>query len=91
MELAYRTDSRKFVSGLGKCIEKESSISAVAKTEWCLTKERDRHLFAPEKVGRYEVFNERPLKPEIAQYCEQDVALLRLSQPGQAFWQIRVR
>jgi exonuclease 3'-5' domain-containing protein 1 len=76
MELAYRTGSRKFVSDLAKCIEKESSISAVAKTEWCLTKERGRRLFAPEKGGRYEVFNERPLNPEITQYCKQDVVLL---------------
>jgi exonuclease 3'-5' domain-containing protein 1 len=100
MELASRTGSRKFVSGLAKCIEKESPISAVAKTEWRLTKERGRGLFAPEKGGRYEVFNERPLDPAIIQYCKQDVALLpglyavysaKLQQPGRAFWRVHVR
>jgi exonuclease 3'-5' domain-containing protein 1 len=100
MELAFRTGSRKFVSGLAKCIEKESPISTAAKTEWRLTKERGRRLFAPEKGGRYDVFNERPLKPEIIQYCKQDVALLpglygvysaKLRQPGQAFWRVHVR
>jgi exonuclease 3'-5' domain-containing protein 1 len=100
MELAFRTGSRKFVSGLAKCIEKESPISTAAKTEWRLTKERCRRLFAPEKGGRYDVFNERPLKPEIIQYCKQDVALLpglygvysaKLRQPGQAFWRVHVR
>jgi exonuclease 3'-5' domain-containing protein 1 len=65
MELAFRTGSRKFVSGLAKCIEKESPISTAAKTEWRLTKERGRRLFAPEKGGCYDIFNERPLKPEI--------------------------
>jgi len=39
IELASRTGSRKFVSGLAKCIEKESPISAAAKTEWRLAKD----------------------------------------------------
>ncbi|KAE8450344.1 hypothetical protein EG329_006418 [Mollisiaceae sp. DMI_Dod_QoI] len=39
MELASRTGSRKFLSGLSKCIEKERPISPAAKTEWRLTKE----------------------------------------------------
>ena len=94
MELAYRTGSREFVSSLAKCIEKESPISAAAKTEWRLTKERGHRLFTPEKGGHCEVFNERPLKPEISQYCKQGVELLpslydvyntKLRQPGVAF------
>ncbi|OBT61838.1 hypothetical protein VE03_08801 [Pseudogymnoascus sp. 23342-1-I1] len=100
MELANRTGSRKFISSLAKCIEEDSPTSAAAKAEWCLTKERGQRLFAPEKGGRYEVFNERPLKPEITQYCKQDVALLpglygvyntKLHQSGQAFWRVHVR
>jgi exonuclease 3'-5' domain-containing protein 1 len=100
MEPAYRTGPREFVSGLAKCIEKESPISAAAKTEWSLTKECSHRLFAPEKGGRYEVFNERPPKPEITEYCKQDVVLLpglydvyntKLRQPGQAFWRVHVR
>jgi exonuclease 3'-5' domain-containing protein 1 len=100
MELASRKGSREFLSGLAKCIENESPISAAAKTEWRLTKERGRRLFAPEKNGRYEVFKERPLNPDIVEYCQQDVALLpglhgvynaKLRQPGQVFWLARVR
>ena len=67
MELAYRTGLRKFVSNLAKYIVEESPISAAANTKWYLTKERSRRLFAPGKGGRYEVFNEWPLKPEIIQ------------------------
>ncbi|CZT13567.1 uncharacterized protein RAG0_17064 [Rhynchosporium agropyri] len=59
IELAYRTGSREFVSSLAKDIEKESPISVAAKTKWKLTKECGHRLFAPEKGGRYEVFNER--------------------------------
>ncbi|KAF2672683.1 domain-containing protein 1 [Microthyrium microscopicum] len=100
MELASRGRSRKFVSGLAKCIEKDSPISAVAKMEWRATKERGCQLFAPEKGGSYEVFNERPLKPEIMQYCKQDVELLpglygvynaKLRKRGQAFWRVQIR
>ena len=100
MELAYRTGSREFVSSLAKCIEKESPISAAAKTEWRFTKERGHRLFAPEKGGRYEIFNERPLKPEIIEYCKQDVVLfpglydvynIKLRQPGEAYWRVHVR
>ncbi|KAK5126478.1 hypothetical protein LTR85_010714 [Meristemomyces frigidus] len=48
---------------------------------------------------RYEVFNERPLIPTIAQYCAQDVALLqglydvyeaKLRPAGQKLWQVEV-
>ncbi|CZT06997.1 uncharacterized protein RAG0_12578 [Rhynchosporium agropyri] len=100
MELAYRTGSREFVSSLAKCIEKESPISAVAKTKWKLTKEFGHRLFAPEKGGRYKVFNERPLSPEITEYYKQDVVLLpglydvyntKLRQSGLAFWRVHVR
>ncbi|TAQ85606.1 hypothetical protein B7494_g6060 [Chlorociboria aeruginascens] len=100
MELAYRTGSREFVSGLAKCVEKDSPISAAAKTEWSLTKKRYHRLFAPEQGGRYEVFNERPLKPEIIECCKWNVVLLpglynvyntKLRQPGLAFWRVHVR
>ncbi|KAL3587586.1 hypothetical protein FPOAC2_13483 [Fusarium poae] len=39
--------------------------------------ERERtSTFAPEKGGRYEVFNERPLPDAIKSYCAQDVQIL---------------
>ncbi|KAI9732941.1 MAG: hypothetical protein M1818_007374 [Claussenomyces sp. TS43310] len=100
LELATRTGSRNYVSGLAKCIEQQSPISAAAKTEWRLAKDRCQRLFIPDKGGRYEVFNERPLRPELIWYCKADVALLpglygvytaKLRPAGQAFWRVTVR
>jgi len=100
MELATRKGSKDFVAGLAKCIQVESPISAAAKAEWQRTKEVATRLYDPKKGGRYEIFNERPMKPEIIQYCARDVVLLpglyevynaKLRLPGQAFWQAQVR
>ena len=33
-------------------------------------------LFSPERGGSYEIFNERPMREEIVQYCVQDVAYM---------------
>jgi len=100
MELATRKGSKDVVAGLAKCVENDSTISAVAKEEWQRTKEGTRHLFDPKKGGRYEIFNDRPIKPEVIQYCAWDLALLpglynvynaKLCLPGEAYWQTRVR
>lgn len=100
MELATRTGSRELVSSLAMCIEQDSPISAAAKSEWYLTKERYNQLVAPERGGCSKALNERPPKPEIIQYCRQNVILLpalydvyntKLRQLGQAFWRIHVR
>ncbi|KAJ5995438.1 hypothetical protein N7481_002415 [Penicillium waksmanii] len=76
MELVTRSYSKKFVTGLGKCIEKDAPITSTEKVDWSLTKERGRRLFAPEYGGKYEVFNNRPLSQDILQYCCQDVEFL---------------
>jgi exonuclease 3'-5' domain-containing protein 1 len=100
MELATRNGSRRFVSSLVECIKQDSPISPAAAAEWRGTKERGRRLFAPEKSGRFEVFNKRPLNLEIIQYCENDVSILpalygvyndKLRQDSQAFWRVQVR
>jgi len=100
MELATRKGSKDIVAGLAKCIENESPISAAAKEEWRRTKEGASQLFEPKKGGRYEIFNDRPIKPEIIEYCARDVALLpglynvynaKLRLPREAIWQTRVR
>lgn len=39
-------------------------------------KDKGTLLFAPEKGGRYEVFDERPLSKEMEDYCVQDVRFL---------------
>lgn len=76
LELATRNEAKELVAGLARCIEKDSTLSGVAKQLWQRTKEDGRRLYDPQKGGRYEVFNERPLKAEILQYCRQDVELL---------------
>jgi len=101
MELATREGSKDFVAGLAKCIENDIPTSAAAvKEEWQRTKEGATLLFDPKKGGRYEVFNDRPIKPEIIEYCARDVALMpwlynvynaKLCLPRAAHWQIRVQ
>ena len=100
MELGTRNGSKDFVAGLAKCIERESPISVATKAEWRRIKEDTIRLYDPKKGGRYEIFNERPMKPEIIQYCAWDVALLpglynvynaKLCLSKEAFWQAQVR
>ncbi|PCD21766.1 hypothetical protein AU210_015569 [Fusarium oxysporum f. sp. radicis-cucumerinum] len=76
MELATRSFSRRCVNGLSKCIERDAPMSIQERLEWVQTKEGGLRLFAPEKGGRYEVFNERPLPDAIKFYCAQDVQIL---------------
>lgn len=73
MELATRTFSRKFVNGLSKCIERDAPMSAGERHAWVRTKEKGIRLFAPEKGGSYQVFNQRPLPEDLMLYCAQDV------------------
>ncbi|KFY46966.1 hypothetical protein V494_00259 [Pseudogymnoascus sp. VKM F-4513 (FW-928)] len=76
MQLATRTYSRKYVSGLSKCIEKDITMTASEKRQWVEGKGKGKRLFAPELGGSYEVFNERPLLEEIAIYCTEDVRFM---------------
>ncbi|KAI6753825.1 hypothetical protein HG530_013001 [Fusarium avenaceum] len=76
MELSTRTFSRRCVTGLSKCIERDAPLSTQERLAWFQTKESGLRLFAPEKGGRYEVFNERPLPDAIKSYCAQDVQIL---------------
>ncbi|KAI0125271.1 ribonuclease H-like domain-containing protein [Xylariales sp. AK1849] len=76
MELATRTFPRKFIVGLGKCIERDSGLTLSERTTWLVSKEKGLKLFAPEKGGSYEVFNQRPLAEGIRDYCLEDVRFL---------------
>lgn len=76
MELATRTFSRKCVNGLQRCIENDASMTFAERIAWIAAKEKGKRLFAPERGGRCEVFNDRPLAEAISQYCVQDVQLL---------------
>ncbi|KAI9150362.1 Short-chain dehydrogenase/reductase SDR [Paramyrothecium foliicola] len=76
MELATRRYPRRFVSGLAKCIEKDAPLSVIEMAAWKTTKAEGVALFAPEKGGSYEVFNERPLSQKMLAYCVSDVLFL---------------
>jgi exonuclease 3'-5' domain-containing protein 1 len=76
MEVATRRGNRRCVNGLQRCIDNNAVMTAAKRRAWNAAKDEGRKLFAPEKGGRYEVFNDRPLAKEIIQYCVQDVQFL---------------
>lgn len=76
MELATRAFNRRCVNGLSRCIENDVLMSGPEKRAWMQAKDKGKLLFAPERGGTYEVFNQRPLQEDIIQYCVQDVQLL---------------
>jgi exonuclease 3'-5' domain-containing protein 1 len=93
MELACRADPASYVSGLAKCIERHAPIRQAEKIAWKATKVAGHELYAPEVGGAFEVFNERPMKPEIIAYSTQDVTFLpglyqvfQTKLADQAFW-----
>lgn len=74
MELAISTCRfLQYVSGLATCIKRDGGLTWKQAEEAKLVKNEGLQLFAPEKGGSYEVFNERPLQPRIEMYCVQDV------------------
>lgn len=100
LELATRNGSMDFVAGLAKCIQRDSTASAAVKLSWRRTKETVTRLYDPYKGGNFNVFNERPLKPEIIRYCKQDVELLpslwevyisKLRRPDMGCWRQMVK
>jgi len=68
--------SKRLLNGLAKCIENDAPITMQEKQSWKAVKERGASVFAPEKGGSYEVFNDRPLNQDILGYCVQDVQFL---------------
>ncbi len=79
MENASRSgpiSNKKWLQGLAKCITKDVPITQQEKEICKKIKDKGRRLFAPERGGAYAVFNERPLREEIKDYCVQDVQFL---------------
>jgi exonuclease 3'-5' domain-containing protein 1 len=76
MELATRNFSRRFLSGLSKCIDQDAPLSEHELAARRAVKEAGVALFAPERGGSYSVFTERPLCEAIKKYCAQDVQIL---------------
>ncbi|OBT68818.1 hypothetical protein VE03_02086 [Pseudogymnoascus sp. 23342-1-I1] len=75
MESAKRTTtgSRKYLTGLSKCVEKRAFSD---QASWKLAKEKGERLFKPEHGGSFEVFNLRPIPKDIVSYCVGDVQCL---------------
>ena len=76
MELATRRGSKRHLNGLTKCISIDAGLGRAQVSKWKKCKSLGIAMFAPEKGGDYEVFNLRPLKEAIIDYCAQDVTLL---------------
>ncbi|KAF8539776.1 ribonuclease H-like domain-containing protein [Trichophaea hybrida] len=76
MELATRPGRKQCVNGLARCIRTDAGMGWNEVREFEARKQQGLELFAPEKGGSYEVFNERPVKKEIVEYCVQDVEFL---------------
>ncbi|KAI1126748.1 ribonuclease H-like protein [Nemania abortiva] len=96
MELATRQGRKAFIFGLKRCFEKDMDMPITEREKWTAAKDEGRKLFAPEKGGSYEVFNQRPLSEKIALYCVQDVQYLpRLwglyNQKLSAKWRVKVQ
>ncbi|KAF2129967.1 exonuclease [Dothidotthia symphoricarpi CBS 119687] len=97
MELATRrTPSRTHLSSLAKCIEHDVALSAAEQQQSRHVKEQGLNLFSPERGGSYAVFNERPLRAAVRDYCVLDAVHM----PGlwraysgrmSAFWWVMVR
>lgn len=73
MELATRTFNRRHLNGLAKCIQRDAGLPAQESANWEAVKLNGKGLFDPQRGGRYEVFNARPLSEEMRAYCVQDV------------------
>ncbi|KAF4618982.1 hypothetical protein G7Y89_g14865 [Cudoniella acicularis] len=89
MESATRmtTASRKFLSGLAKCIEKNVLLGGSDLASWKQMKEKGERLFKAEHGGSYEVFNQRPILGDIISYCVGDVQYL--PELWNRFWTMR--
>jgi len=77
MEVAARpAPSKDYVRGLANCIKYDAVLPPAEKTAWNAAKDVGVKLFAPERGGSYDVFDVRPLSPEIQLYCINDVRYL---------------
>jgi exonuclease 3'-5' domain-containing protein 1 len=80
MESATRktSTSRRLLSGLKNCIEKNVLVSLDKRTSasWKQTKEKGKQLFETKDGGVEGIFNQRPIRAEIISYCVGDVQYL---------------
>ena len=100
MELATRKGSKDLLAGVFECLEKDSPASIAEKAEWQIIKVEASRLYDPGSGGRWGIFNEVPMRPEIVQDLACEVALLpglydifsaKLCLPGKRFWEIQIQ
>jgi exonuclease 3'-5' domain-containing protein 1 len=75
-EVAYRKsrgEQTTFVHGLGRVMDSNLVLPYVKKTKAIEIKEAGRRLFAPERGGAYDIFEERPLREDLLLYSGADV------------------
>ena len=68
--------SKNRLKGLGTLIQRDCVLSEEQMRDSHRIKDQGRALFAPECGGSYNVFNERPFRAAIVEYCAQDVTCL---------------
>lgn len=76
LEFATRPFRGRFLNGLSKCISQMTGTDRAERVEYHRIKDAGQALFAPERGGTYEVFNQRPIPQAIIDYCAQDVTIL---------------
>lgn len=76
MELAKREYFQRYIYGLIGCIRWDAPMTMAERMRWTAARNEARRLFAPEKGGRYETFNDRPLEEKIINHCVQNVQVL---------------
>lgn len=73
MELASTNRPRTYVNGLARCIQWDANLTPTQAQRASVVKDAGTKLFAPERGGSYDVFNERPLQAMVQEYCVRDV------------------
>ena len=104
MALAANTEGlypSERVPSLARCIERDLPATAELKEDWLEIKKQTSRIFDPKKGGSYDIFNQRPINPQILTYCCHDVVHLpklwsvyasKICRPdGNGFWRHMVR
>ena len=68
--------NKTHLKGLGSCILQDLGLAKGEKRRAEGIKEKGLQLFSPERGGSFEIFNRRPIRQEIVDYCVQDVFYL---------------
>lgn len=83
--LKFSSSNDRFVKRFSKCLEESRVLGEKDQREAKAVKEQGRRLFSPEHGGSYDVWEARPLVPELIEYAVADVQyLLRMKEQWQS-------